>query len=683
MVEKRVVSDPLESLVASHAEMKGKRALSLAIAAVALGVSASAEAFSVEGHEALEAVMWRGLLEERGIEGPHGEHIDGIDVVRFLIRRGALDTPPCFEPRTKVERAKCEVARVERPLVFWPIIGSGEPDLKSSRQFGTNGQCFHFMARSEHVWSSEPDGVLPVPRKLVEDAYVRCTRALGELFRETVLDPVGANADYRGLYAMLHTVADSFSAAHVERDADWKILYLKPWRLRAFLPYAVPGRWGAYQYLVGPSHHGVLDERDGEFIKDEPECHVGTHPYAVPASCLTPRGSRAAQAMRDLVVTVYRTISAGSHDPDSAFEGFVERNLKSARMAPDVRPPFWDEREWTPAFAFGFRFRPNAVPGATDMSLVAATTVVTDVTLPLSPLFSIEGGCRRIASRCHPIVGVDASLLIPLTDGFSLGVTPFSLIGQTDSGGDVSVGAHVLRADLFFLDSIWLGVAGPKYDSLKRAFDRELVAVSLGVAWSGRLSALRPIRLELPRVDVPDDDRDAAPGMPAAHRRGEWELPDLGGNYRRERTTVVIHVLGGTVLPEQDRGSYSVGGVEVLWDRDRWNRRAGFAIGARMDSEYRTVDPDRFFTVLGGPVARAYLVPNRLALEVAPAQFDGGWHAGKVVGEGFFDVGAEASIAVMPLNRLEIGLESPRLSYKQPGRVAGTNLGIRVGFAVR
>src|SRR5262249_57154928 len=149
-------------------------------------------------------------------------------------------------------------------------------------------------------------------------------------------------------------------------------------------------------------------------------------------------------------------------------------------------PPHWNEREWVPAFLFGFRYRPRPTPDTHDLSFMLGTTVFTDVTLPLTPLLEVEAGCRRVRSECKLELGVQTSLLIPLTEGFSLGVTPLSLTGAIGEDHVVTLGANRVRADLFLLESLWLSVSGPRYDSIRRAFDAELVSFAFGFAWNGK-----------------------------------------------------------------------------------------------------------------------------------------------------------------------------------------------------
>src|SRR5207244_4282129 len=87
----------------------------------------------------------------------------------------------------------------ERTLAFWPVLGSGGPDFVMARQFGTSGQCLHFLADTG-------DGLSPGGRDLAGAAYTRCVRALGRLLDGILADPVawGARAADGRACAAIH-----------------------------------------------------------------------------------------------------------------------------------------------------------------------------------------------------------------------------------------------------------------------------------------------------------------------------------------------------------------------------------------------------------------------------------------------------------------------------------------------
>ena len=664
-----------------------RRSLAPALAAgiLTIALARDGDAFVVAGHDAVEAVTYKRLIAAPQVEDGRGGHVSGREAVAFLIRRGFLARPRCFEAKSPKEDATCREEARTRPLGSWPELHSSSADSVTERQFSTNGQCFHFMAATSYAWTTPIDPRTGFFAGFSRDAYFRCTRLLTELFVETLRDPAGSNEDNRGLYALMHAVADAFSAAHVERDASYRVLYLKPWRARAWLSYLLPGHGAGLRFLAGPTHHGFIDDRDEDFVRrEDPACAALKNAYALTDACLSERGRRAVDALEDLLLVVHalaREQEAGIPvDARAAFVAFAGRHLASPFAAPDTRRPFWSDREWSSAYVFGFRFRDRPVPGATDLSAIAGASLFTDLTLPLVPFFSIEAGCRRLAGACRLELGVDPlTLLLPVTEGFAIGATPLSIVGSPGDAPQLSIGANVVRADLHVLDALWLSVSGPRYAWGHQRFDAELVAVSMGFSWNGKVP---PLETSNTPVERPVRARADSRTLEAEGGQESWRPAPLV-TYRRHATTFVVHVAGGTVIPDGQQGAYSIGGLEVLFDRDRWDRRAGFAIGARADTEYRPTEDGSHYGAVASPVARFYLVPNRLAIEADPAMIDAGAlrrDDGRV--EPFFDVALGGGIAAIPLGHVELALETPRLSYRTGSRVPGTNLGVRLGLAL-
>jgi hypothetical protein len=666
-----------------------RRSIWPAVAAGALSVTLarSGAAFVVPGHDAVEAATYKRLVATPKVDDGRGGRVSGREAIAFLIRRGFLARPHCFEAKSPQEDAACREESRTRPLGSWPALHSSSADLVSERQFATNGQCFHFMAGTSYAWTTPIDPRTGFFAGFSRDAYFRCTRLLTELFVETLRDPAGSNEDNRGLYALMHAVTDAFSAAHVERDARDRILYLKPWRARGSLSYLVPGHGAGLRFVAGPTHHDVIDDRDEDFVRrEDPACAALENAYAITEACLGRRGRRAVDALEDLMLTVHacaREIEAGIPvDVRAVFVAFAGRHLANPFAAPDTRPPFWDEREWNSAYVFGFRFRDRPVPGATDLSVLAGASLFTDLTLPLVPFFSIEAGCRRVAGACRLELGVDAlTLLLPVTEGFAIGATPLSIVGSPGDAPELSIGANVVRADLHLLDALWLSVSGPRYAWAHQRFDAELLAVSMGFSWNGKVP---PLETSNTPPERPVRARADSRTLEAEGGQEKWTPAPLGASYRRRATTFVVHLAGGTVIPDGQQGAYSIGGLEVLFDRDRWDRRAGFAIGARADTEYRPTEEGDHYGAVASPVARFYLVPNRLAIEADPAMIDAGAlrrKDGRV--DPFFDAALGGCVAAIPLGHVEFAFETPRFSYRTASRVPGTNLGVRLGLALQ
>src|SRR4029078_12446849 len=178
------------------------------------------------------------------------------------------------------------------PLLFLPILGAGAPDLVIDRQLGQRGQCQHFMARTDDGLSPA-DPRFGVPGELVANASPRCVLLAGLAFDGILTDPHLASWRLVGAYALIHALEDSFSAAHVDRDADFKIIHLLSWTLIDW-PYEIlhgKPRKG----FPAATHHAATDDGDYEYLRasergpDGRACDAYLHPYAVPEVCLTPR----------------------------------------------------------------------------------------------------------------------------------------------------------------------------------------------------------------------------------------------------------------------------------------------------------------------------------------------------------------------------------------------------------
>jgi len=251
--------------------------------AIALGLglaSPPAAAFELAGHETIEAVAYKRLLAMDAVPGVPG--MSGRALLASLIATNVLFAPPCFD-RAHPHGDCAPALRLELPLRYWPLLGSGRPDLVIDRQLGERGQCQHFMARTG-------DGLGPtdprygVPAGLVTDAVRRCLEVTGAVFDGIVRDPSLAHWHLVGTYAEMHAIEDAFSAAHVQHDENGAIVNLRSWTLIDWPRYLIHGRFS----FPPTTHHGVIDARDKDYLRwdattrDGRPCRSFIHPYAVP-----------------------------------------------------------------------------------------------------------------------------------------------------------------------------------------------------------------------------------------------------------------------------------------------------------------------------------------------------------------------------------------------------------------
>jgi hypothetical protein len=255
-------------------------------------VSSSAFAFKEPGHRVIEKIAYEQLIATG-----NGDVL--VTLVKAGALRGGLPPKPAANPASPEDYIGLREGDVNVQGVW---VGSHIPDHSFNRQLQSYGQCFHFNARGGDVLGSARENGMPVG--LVRDAYLRCMSLMDILVRGLLADPADANQRGLGLYTLMHMVTDSFSEAHVARERDWDILYVKPWRLRTWASYLVSCQQGWKDYVTD-NHHGIIDERDYDYVRKTPECEAQRDdPGTLSAACLSSRAKRAADAIVDLLVLV-------------------------------------------------------------------------------------------------------------------------------------------------------------------------------------------------------------------------------------------------------------------------------------------------------------------------------------------------------------------------------------------
>ena len=213
------------------------RGTSLRVALLALGLATAAEraafGFGLEGHEIIEAAAYKRLLSADVVPGTR---VSGRTLLATLIADGVLYQPPCFNLDPG---GGCRLGgRLDAPIGYWPVLGSGTLDLIIDRQLGQEGQCQHFMAETKDALSPL-DPQLGVPSALVTTAYTRCMLIAGTAFDRILRVPRLANWRLGGAYALMHGIEDAFSAR--ARDArraleDRPSAFVDAGRLARLLP---------------------------------------------------------------------------------------------------------------------------------------------------------------------------------------------------------------------------------------------------------------------------------------------------------------------------------------------------------------------------------------------------------------------------------------------------------------
>ncbi len=610
-----------------------------------------AAAFALEGHEIIEATAYKRLLATDAVAGT-SPVVSGRTLLASLMMTGVLLQPPCFDP-TRPTGDCGAIERLELPLGYWPVLGSGTPDLVIDRQIGQHGQCQHFMAPTA-------DGLTPidprlgVPSALANDAYLRCVRVAGIVFDGTLRDPYLARQRMAGTYVLMHALEDSFSAAHVDRDAEFKIVHMLSWTLIDWPSYFLHG----HGRFPSAFHHGISDPRDHDYLQwklttpDGRSCGSFGHPYAVPESCLTPRAKAATAAIVAYLVALYdlraraaregRTASlfATSDDARRVWRSYLDDHLPSVAATPELpaapqdprpRPDVFlglqvilDRGTWGLGIWYGKLFFARAV-------LPFALGLVTNVSYVRSDdVRTLRGG-------------FNINLMLPLVRRVTIGAAPLGVRLVCDTHVEGCSVEAIATAGLVLIPlgtSTWIALQGPQYSWTARTWiDRW---GGLAVGWSHE-RAYRP-----------------EPTDPDAVARWDPPRPDEVRSYRMVHSTRAIFL---SATMESRPGNEFIGaGLDWRWDRDRWNRRSGICPGVQGEVYEGAFDQT---TTHGGsgialaPTVRAYLAADRLAVVATPALFRFGALGDGVIGA---DVAARAGVA-LEIGQLELSVDSPPLSY--------------------
>jgi hypothetical protein len=625
-----------------------------------------AHAFELDGHRVIEAAAYKRLLALDAVPGTGPPPVSGRALLASLIATGVLFEPPCFDLRRP--RGDCGPRqRLELPLQYWPELHAGAADLVINRQLGQRGQCQHFMAETA-------DGVSPVdprfgvPGALVTEAYRRCIRIVGLVYDGLLRDPYLASWRMVGSYVLIHAIEDSFSAAHVNRTPHFDIVYLLSWTLIDWPRYLIHG------HLSFPpaTHHAVSDERDYDYVRWDERAPDGTvcrdfhNPYAIPEACLTDRARAAVDAIEDFLVVTYRlraraaaegrraTLFAPAPADDAAqWLAFARAHLPSVEV-PVSLPSEPEEAPARPDVFLGVQGSAGA--HTAGVGLWAGRFFYGPAT-PFA-LGAVGGaGYARAAGIGQLGAGVRLGLVLPLVRRFAIGVAPAGLQVncQTDlrgCGTDVTATLGELLVPLGA--STWLGLEGPRWSWIDRTFSGPWVGLALG--WSHESG---------PHPDPPS---------PEAALTWDPPRPDEVTAFRHARSTRAVYL--ATTVVSRAENSYVGVGLDWSLDRDRWDRRAGLAPEVQLEVDGGAIDG----ATRGGAVAvagmlRGWVLPDRLALALTPALVRVGAIADRAVG---LDVAGRAGVA-LSIGRLELGVDSPPLSYLSHARWHALPFTVRLG----
>ena len=653
-------------------------ALPALIVALLVGEGA-AQAFDPDGHEVVEALGYRDLIARDHVADTK---VSGAQIIAYLIRRGFLARPRCFDVKPG-DLACPDQARREDPVDFWPILGTGSQDLLLSRQFGSRGQCFHFMADTRDADSPRGPSVV---------AYQRCLRLATSLFDEILRDPYVASIRGRGTYVLMHMMADSFSRAHVERGPDLHIHHLKVWTLRNDFLFDIHKFEPRFQ-------HALIDRRDKGFIDDDrvvdgKPCGKVVAPYELRPACLSPDGKAAVETLTDFLVTLYVVAhhaggaaeGAGGLAPpvnleheqgkthpmnptslDEPFardhwQALLERHFVSDSAPVLLDKQHDDERGWEPNLLVAGVYRQDTSGNGWDAGARLAWLQVVRQALPLIPLESATLGYGSFGDEGRWLARVEMSFLMPIWDRLGIGFSPVSFGFSCASDFSSCRGdALTLPARLSYFSDLgfWVDVTGPEYSWVDRVWSYRM-GLTVGAAFDV-FDNRRPLKI-------------LGHGPSPVEAEAPWSPPPMPELLRyRTPASVTIFVEGAIANSAGDHQLST--GIEVRKERDADNRRAGLGYGLELAYQTGKLDDRPLDEARIVPALRYYLLTGFLSLRLTPlALAIGKW------GDDFYlDAGADAEVC-FSVGGFEVGVGGPRLSYAHWDQNHGTPLNLRFAW---
>ncbi len=652
-----------------------------------------AAAWDSKGHNVIEALAYRTLVEGRGDQPARP------DVLRDLINDGDMTAPFCFG-RGEVPLADCVGAAETNPLLFWPQPRTDRPDAAFRRQFSDPGQCFHFMATLEDAETERlPDG--RIPRGLATAAVVRCRDFLDDLLRQIVL--VGGPGTRRsgyGLYELAHAVADSFSGAHAERDpTGQKVDYLRVWKPIEKLAHLPTER---ARRIPNDVYHVWNDRRDkayvGERVVAGRTCEERTaYPYEVPFECLSEGGDQARRALVELFIVVRdlriaQTSAPGTREADpersAAWEEYKKKWFTPVHdclgVECDARQPV--EKSAGGYTLFGVQAAYDATTSSMDLFAWGSRLSFSEALNPF--VYGLGAGVgyrRQPGGEGVGLVGLDFSILLPLGKRAALGFSP--MVWHTTFGSGAT--GPELLTQLFLSEyrlgeRTWLSFIGPLQVNWLVPRAEWYFGASLGVAVGSARVAGGPVITHYDERAERQDDAWIPPPAPYGRLKG-----------RRASLYVVSGVTTVTTPAETVEGRrYGLGtlGADLMWDRDRWGGQFVWVPGLSLSAGARSTSGTAGYATGILSASLRWYVLGPLGLSLTPVRVEGG---PKVVGRTDIDPSPDVHGAgpdqyyLQACSRLGIAfnagivdilLEAPTLVWRSDPFSAREILSVRLGI---
>ena len=592
---------------------------------VSIASSRTADGFDSKGHDVIEALAYRTLVEG------HGDHPPAPDVLRDLFNDGALVPPICFGDASR--SSACRTASVDNPLLEWPEPRTDRPDAAFRRQFSDPGQCYHFMATLDDEDSAPLEGSR-IPRALATTAVVRCRDLLDELLRQIVVVGGRATRDGgRGLYELMHSVADSFSYAHAQRTPTHAIAFLRTWEPIAKL---AGGRLGA-AYSMSPTRHAASDPRDQAYVRNFAEVEgrpcrdLTDFPYDVPFACLSDDGDLARQALVDLLVVVRRLrgvqLAAGTQidtrpEQSEEWRAFKDRWFQPATPCQGTECAARQPVEGVPSNDLLVGLAGTYNPTRHFFG-AALRGMLLKYSWDLNPFLygvaaDIGFGHQYDDGTNFGVAALELDLFLPVGKRAAVGLAP--AISGYAFGSSAHAGpqllSQALRIDAVPVRNLWVELAGPVQIDWITARLEWSFAVTVGFAPSLKEIASDTVVPSRPHdVDSRDDTWSPPPLWYGRikGRKPSWYVTGSTSPALTPSSAIAGHYYGDAVI-----------GASVTWDRDPWGKRYPTSYGGSLQSGLRSTSADfRYLTGVAALEVRWYPLPI-LGVSLVPVRFEAG-----------------------------------------------------------
>jgi hypothetical protein len=674
---------------------RGSRGV-LALGAMLLAVPGTGGAFDTEGHEVIEALAYRTLLEGGDGQPPRP------DVLRDLINDGALVPPICFGVGPDPPRA-CRRAVSENPLLAWPQPRTDRPDNNYSRQFSKPGQCIHFMGMLADEDTVPLDG-RHVPRGLATTAVVRCTNLIEEMVRQVVVvGGVGTRESGYGLYELMHAVTDSFSNAHAERvPGTNRIDYLRVWGPVSGLLVSALSDY----YADSPLQHDAADVRDSGYIRNfavirgRPCKDLTDLPYTVPAVCLSEEGNLARQSLVELLVLVrdlrleQRASTPGlltEPQKSEAWRRYVARWFTPVHPCQGAECQAKQPAELVEAsgmlFGAGATFNPSRA-----FYDVAASFRLIQWTQQASPFvfgLDAEAGYRRYYGTPANLGLVGAGLILGVPLDHRSGIGFYPLGGRFTFGGPQGgweIYSQAMMFEFHASENISISLLGPVEINWRQVRLDWSFGVVLGYTPSRTRTAGGHL-LRHPEEAIPRHDDDWAPE------------PLWYGRLKGRETTWYLF-LDATPIPQASApdssvmGGLAALGARLMWDRNPWGNRLPVVYGGSLEVGVRSTSAETSYLTVTGALEFRWYFAGPFGISLVPVRVEGGPKVrgiavddtatgvhGSVGSQFYFLAGSRLGVA-LSAGMIDVLIQAPMLAWQTRPFDTGEIISLTLGFRI-